>query len=239
MKLALIGYGRMGKEIEKIAIERNHEVVLKIDIDNKDDLNPEKLKDVDVAIEFTIPENAYDNIMECFATHVPVVCGTTGWLDKYYDVTDFCSKNSQAFFYAANFSLGVNIFLKVNKYLSKIMNNFSEYNVEIEETHHTQKLDSPSGTAIRIASDILSNIDRKKAWEEETTDKENNINILAKRIENVPGIHTVSYESDIDLIEITHSAKTRKGFALGAVMAAEFIYGKKGVYSMDDLLNIS
>ncbi len=238
MKIALIGYGKMGKEIEKVALERNHDIVLKIDIDNYNELTNEKLKKVDVAIEFTTPESAYENIMACFDAQIPVVSGTTGWLNKFYEVKDFCEKNNQAFFYAANFSIGVNIFFKINQFLAKIMNNFNEYNVEIEETHHAQKIDAPSGTAIRLADDILSNIDRKKKWELETLDKINNINILAKRIGNLPGIHTVNYNSDIDSINITHSAKSRKGLALGAVLAAEFIKDKKGIYSMDDLFNI-
>ncbi|MBN2520210.1 MAG: 4-hydroxy-tetrahydrodipicolinate reductase [Bacteroidales bacterium] len=238
MKIALIGYGKMGKEIEKVALERNHEIVLKIDIDNYNELTSDNLKNVDVAIEFTTPESAYDNIMACFDAQIPVVSGSTGWLNKFYQVKDFCEKNSQTFFYAANFSIGVNIFFKTNQFLAKIMNNFNDYNVEIEETHHTQKLDAPSGTAIRLADDILSNIDRKKEWELNTSDKINKINILAKRIGNVPGIHTVNYDSEIDSIHITHSAKSRKGFALGAVLAAEFIKDKKGIYSMNDLLNI-
>ena len=238
MKIALIGYGKMGKEIEKVALERNHEIVLTIDINNPQDLTSANLKKADVAIEFTVPDTAYNNIMACFDAQIPVVCGTTGWLNKFYELTEFCEKNCQTFFYAANFSIGVNIFFKVNKFLAEIMNNFESYNVEIEETHHTEKLDSPSGTAIRTADDILSNIDRKKTWEKNTSDKKNNINITAKRIANIPGIHKVIYESDIDVVNIEHSAKSRKGFALGAILAAEFIKNKKGNYSMDDLLNI-
>jgi len=238
MKIALIGYGKMGKMIEKIATQRGHDIGLVIDIDNQSDLNAENLKNIDVAIEFTIPENAYNNIMECFGAHIPVVSGTTGWLEKFYEVTEFCEKNNQTFFYAANFSLGVNIFFKLNQYLAKIMNNFKEYNIDIEEIHHTEKLDSPSGTAIRLANDILSFIERKEKWEENTSDKKKNINIDAKRIENVTGTHIINYDSKIDKITITHEAKNREGFALGAVLAAEFIANKKGVYSMNDLLNL-
>ena len=238
MKIALIGYGKMGKMIERIAIQRGHKIGLVIDINNQSDLNTENLKNTDVAIEFTTPDTAYDNIMECFSAHIPVVSGTTAWLERFYEVTEFCEKNNQTFFYAANFSLGVNIFFKLNQYLAKLMNKFNEYNVDLEEIHHTEKLDSPSGTAIRLADDILSYIDRKENWEENASDIEKNINIVARRIENVTGTHIINYRSKIDKITISHEANNREGFALGAVLAAEFIVDKKGVYSMNDLLNL-
>ncbi len=238
MNIALIGYGRMGKEIEAAAKERNHEIPLIIDIDNSNELNEQNLKNIDVAIEFTIPESAFNNIMTCFNANVPVVSGTTGWLDNYETVKSYCDSQGKTFFYAPNYSIGVNILFKVNAYLAKIMNNFSNYEVGIEETHHKYKLDSPSGTAIKLANDIIQRIDRKKLWEEDTDLNDETINIHAIREDNIPGIHTITYDSDIDSISLTHSAKSRKGFALGAVMAAEFTKDKSGLYSMDDLLQI-
>ena len=237
MKIALLGYGRMGKAIEKIAQERNHEIVLKIDIDNTDELTPENLRKAQVAIDFSVPDSAYSNIMLCFEANVPVVSGTTGWLDRYDDVTSYCRKNGKSLFYASNYSIGVNIFFEINRQLAGIMNQFPEYDVSLEETHHMHKLDAPSGTAISIAEDVLKNIERKTQWELDTSETKDKLRISAIREGEIPGIHTVTYDSEIDCIEIKHSAKSRKGFAMGAVLAAEYIHAKKGVFSMKDLMN--
>ncbi len=238
MNIALLGYGKMGKEIEKIAIERKHKIGLIIDITNPQDLTPDNLKKVDVAIDFTVPDVAYKNIICCFDTNIPVVSGTTGWLNKWDNVINICREKNQTFFYASNFSLGVNVFFHINKRLAQLMNPFDNYNVMIEEIHHTQKLDAPSGTAITLAKDIISSIDRKTSWELNTESTPEILKIKAVREGEVPGTHIVTYNSDIDYIEIKHLAKSRKGFALGAVVAAEFIYGKKGIYTMDDLLKL-
>ncbi len=237
MKIALIGYGKMGKIIEQVAIARGHEIVSKIDVDNQDDFNSPAFKSADIAIEFTAPAVAIQNYRRSFASGVSVVSGTTGWTDKIEEVKSICNEKGLAFFWSSNFSLGVNVFFAINKYLAKIMNQFPNYNVEMTEIHHTQKLDAPSGTAITLAEDILENIDRKSAWElndESTNDK---LAIYAIREGQVPGIHTIKYESNIDSISITHDAKSREGFALGAVLAAEFTRGKKGFLGMQDLFN--
>ncbi len=237
MKIALIGYGKMGKIIEQVAIARGHEIVSKIDVDNQDDFNSPAFKSADIAIEFTAPAVAIQNYRRSFASGVSVVSGTTGWTDKIEEVKSNKNKKGLAFFWSSNFSLGVNVFFAINKYLAKIMNQFPNYNVEMTEIHHTQKLDAPSGTAITLAEDILENIDRKSAWElndESTNDK---LAIYAIREGQVPGIHTIKYESNIDSISITHDAKSREGFALGAVLAAEFTRGKKGFLGMQDLFN--
>jgi 4-hydroxy-tetrahydrodipicolinate reductase len=236
MRIALIGYGKMGHEIEQIAIARNHSFPLIIDIDSTHNLTVENLRKTDVAIEFSNPETAAGNIKKCFEAGVPVVCGTTGWLHKYDEIISECLKTNNTFLYSSNFSLGVNIFFKVNTFLAKIMNSFPQYEVEMEEVHHTQKLDAPSGTAISLANDILKNIDRKTEWQLDGQDNAQKLKINAIRRDTVPGIHTIKYESEVDFIEITHSSKNRKGLALGAVIAAEFIAGKKGVFTMDDLL---
>ncbi len=238
MKIALIGYGKMGKEIESIALERNHEIITRIDQKCGEPFDSQKVEQCDVAIEFTAPESAYDNYINAFKAGVPVVSGTTGWLDKLGDVKQKCNEYEQAFFYASNFSLGVNVFFEINRQLAKIMNNFEQYDIELEETHHTQKLDAPSGTAISLAEDIIKKVERKSTWVKEKATEKNQLPIRAKRIENVPGIHEVIYDSDIDFIQIKHSAKSRKGFALGAVLAAEFLKDKKGIYGMKDLLNL-
>lgn len=238
MKIALVGYGKMGKEIEQIALERGHEITLIIDRDNPEDLNPERLKNVDIAIEFTMPTVAYHNFMKCFAGNTPVVSGSTGWLDKMTDIKQACT-DGQRFFYASNFSLGVNIFFALNKKLAAMMNPYSEYETEMEEIHHTQKLDSPSGTAITLAEGIIEELSRKNKWEEAENTDTDTIKIEAKRIENVPGTHIVTYDSEIDEIKISHRAKNRKGFALGAVLAAEFLNKQNaGLYSMQDLLGL-
>ncbi|MBA7519326.1 4-hydroxy-tetrahydrodipicolinate reductase [subsurface metagenome] len=238
MKIALIGYGRMGKEIEAIALKRNHEIVLKIDIDNPHEFSIENLQEADVAIDFSVPSSAYTNIMRCFNANVPVVCGTTGWLDKYTEIVNTCKKKNCTFFYASNFSVGVNLLFKLNKHLAKMMNKLPDYDVEIEEIHHIHKLDTPSGTAITLAKSIIEELERKKDWKPGTDDNKQTIHITSKRENEIPGIHAINYESEVDFIEIRHSAKSRKGFAVGAVLAAEFIYNKKGVYSMDDMMEV-
>jgi 4-hydroxy-tetrahydrodipicolinate reductase len=238
MKIALLGYGKMGKEIEQLALQRNHEIKLIIDVNNKQDFTVDNLKKCDVAIDFSIPESAFDNILKCFEAGLPIVCGTTGWMSKFEEAVDLCKKNDGCFFYASNFSLGVNIFFKLNNYLAQIMDKFPAYDVEMEETHHIQKLDAPSGTAISLAEGILKNLTRKKSWKLGNTDNESELKIDAIRKDTVPGIHTIVYDSAVDYIEITHSSKNRKGLATGAMMAAEFIKGKKGVYGMEQMLNI-
>ncbi|HNX88995.1 MAG TPA: 4-hydroxy-tetrahydrodipicolinate reductase [Paludibacteraceae bacterium] len=236
MKIALIGYGKMGKIIERIALERGHEIVSIIDVDNRQDFKSEAFKSADVAIEFTIPKVALDNYQQAFEAGVAVVSGTTGWADQQEKVKADVLKNGYTLFWSSNFSLGVNIFMAVNKYLAKIMNQFPEYNVEMTEVHHTQKLDAPSGTAITLAEGILDNIDRKTGWVKEIQQNDNELAIKSIREGQVPGIHTIRYESFADIIEITHDAKSREGFALGAVLAAEFTCGKKGFLGMDDML---
>jgi len=236
MKIALIGYGKMGKEIEQVAIERNHSISLIIDINNPDDFTAQNLQKADVAIEFTRPETAVNNIRKCFAANIPVVAGTTGWLEHFDAIKNECIAGENSLFYASNYSLGVNIFFKINQFLAKIMNNFEQYEVDIEEIHHTQKLDAPSGTAISLANDILKVVERKKRWELDEQDDAAALCIKAIRKDSVPGTHTVKYNSTVDYIEMTHCAKSRKGFALGAIIAAEFIAGKKGCFNMEDLL---
>ena len=230
MKIALLGYGKMGKVIEKIAVSRGHEIVLKKDADN----TFEGLKNADVAIDFSLPEVAVCNITECLQTNIPIVCGTTGWLDKFQEMVDLCKLKNGSFIYASNFSLGVNIFFELNDYLSKIMSKFNDYKVSIEEIHHTQKLDSPSGTAISLANRIIENSNLTN-WTLENS-KQNELPIKVIREENVPGTHSVFYDSEVDFIEIKHEAKSREGFALGAIIAAEFIYNKKGVFTMKEVL---
>ncbi len=236
MKIALIGYGKMGKTIEQIALSRGHEIVSRIDIDNQEEFESEAFKSADVAIEFTAPKVAVQNYKRAFQAGVSVVSGTTGWTEQMPEIQTLCEQKNVAFFWASNFSLGVNIFFAVNEYLARIMNQFPAYQVSMEETHHTQKLDAPSGTAITLAEGILNNIDRKNNWqlsEEKAADPI--LAIKAIREGTVPGIHTIQYESDFDYITITHDAKNRNGFALGAVLAAEFTYGKKGCLGMKDM----
>ncbi|MCX2839623.1 4-hydroxy-tetrahydrodipicolinate reductase [Salinimicrobium sp. MT39] len=232
MKIALLGYGKMGKTIERLAVERGHEIVLKVDndIDNAD------LSRADVAIDFSVPDAAFKNITACFEKQVPVVSGTTGWLKRYDEAVEICKKQEAAFIYASNYSLGVNLFFELNRNLAKLMQRFSEYNVAIEEIHHTQKLDAPSGTAITLAEQIIENSD-KTGWQLDSI-RENEIPVTAKRIENVPGTHTISYNSEVDTIKIEHVAHSRDGFALGAIIAAEWLQHKKGVFSMKDVLGL-
>jgi 4-hydroxy-tetrahydrodipicolinate reductase len=230
MKIALLGYGKMGQVIEQIAIKRGHEIVLK-----KDEYNTfEGLSKADVAIDFSVPTAAIDNISNCFHAGVPVVSGTTGWLEKYDDMVALCLEKKGAFISSSNFSLGVNLFFELNDYFAKMMTRFEDYSIEMEEIHHTQKLDAPSGTAISLAKGIIAN-SKYQNWTLENP-ATNEIAITAKRIADVPGTHTVSYKSDIDRIDITHTAHNREGFALGAVVAAEWLVGKQGVFSMKDVL---
>lgn len=238
MKIAIIGYGKMGKVIEQIALSRDHKIVTIIDIAQNNQARFKELKEADVAFEFTNPDSAVKNILECFKLNVPVVCGTTGWNKELKSVKSECEKLNVAFFYASNFSLGVNILFEINKRLAEIMNNFDDYDVEITETHHLQKLDSPSGTAITLANDIIDNIKRKVIWKNNAKSKRNILNIISKREEKVPGTHTIKYESGVDKLEFTHEAKSRQGFGLGAVLAGEFIQNKKGIFNMQDLLNL-
>lgn len=237
MKIALIGYGKMGKEIERIALDRGHSIVSIIDENNLSGFDSDEFKGADVAIEFTTPASAMNNFRKCFAAGVPVVAGTTGWLENMPEVKDACENKGQTFFYASNYSLGVNIFFAVNKYLAKIMNQFPDYTVKMEEVHHIHKLDAPSGTAITLAEGIIENVDRKTDWHLETESKPSDLAIHCIREGEVPGIHQVFYESEADIISIKHDAKNRKGFALGAVLAAEFTHGKKGFLGMQDMLN--
>jgi 4-hydroxy-tetrahydrodipicolinate reductase len=237
MNIALIGYGKMGKEIEQIAIAHGHKVVLKVDISNAASYSVEDLKKADVAIEFSTPEAAIDNIYKCFEANVPVVVGTTGWLNRLDEVKAKCAATNQTLFYTSNFSIGVNLFFKLNQYLAKLMNNYPDYNVVMEEIHHIHKLDSPSGTAISLANQVIDNYELKEKWVNHETEHKNELAIISKRINEVPGTHTVTYGSGVDEISITHTAHNRKGFAKGAVVAAEWVQGKKGVFGMNDILS--
>jgi len=237
MKIALIGYGKMGKTIERIATERGHEIVSIIDIENIEDFDTDAFKSADVCIEFTAPKVALNNIRSAFKSGVPVVCGTTGWTEHLPALKKEIENHGYTLFWSSNYSLGVNIFAAVNKYLAKIMNSYPIYNVEMTEVHHTQKLDAPSGTAITLAEGILENIDRKTVWVNEAEKNDNELSIISVREGQVPGIHTIRYDSDVDFIEIKHELKNRDSLALGAVIAAEFTAGKKGLLGMNDLLN--
>lgn len=238
MKLAIFGYGKMGKEIEQIALSRDHQILLKIDENNINKITADDFKEIDVAVEFSKPESAFSNINLCFDYNIPVVSGTTGWLDQLNVVLERCKKEDQGFFYASNYSLGVNLFFHLNQFLAKMMNDFVDYDVVIEETHHTQKIDAPSGTAITLAEGILQENKQKKSWMKEESTDNSIIPVKSYRIGQVPGNHKIIYESDFDKITIEHDAKSRKGFAMGAVLAAEFMIGKKGYYSMKDLIKI-
>ena len=236
MKIALIGYGKMGKIIEKIAIGRGHEIVSIIDVDNTDDFDSPAFKSADVAIEFTQPHVALSNYRRAFASGVAVVSGTTGWTDELPALKKEIQDGNKTLFWSSNFSLGVNVFMAVNKYLAGIMNQFPNYNVEMTEIHHTQKLDAPSGTAITLAEEILERLDRKNVWVKETEANPTEMAIKSIREGQVPGIHTIRYESEVDSITITHDTKNREGLALGAVVAAEYTAGKKGFLGMKDML---
>ena len=237
MNIALFGYGKMGKAIEKIALQRGHVITQKLGKGNS--LHPEN---IDVAIDFSLPEAAVTNISSCITTGIPVISGTTGWLDQYEDMVSLCTKNKGAFLYASNFSVGVNLFFELNKKLASLMNNQKDYNVSLEEIHHTQKLDAPSGTAITVANGIIENAQYKDWYLLEARQQEfsnTHVPIRSVREGTVPGTHTVTYKSVIDTITISHEAHSREGFALGAVVAAEWLLGKKGVFSMRDVLNLS
>lgn len=236
MKIALLGYGKMGKSIEEIAISRGHEIILIIDLTNSADFTKENILQADVIIEFTSPESAYQNVKKCIDFGATIVCGSTGWTEKLNEVQELCIAKNAALFYASNFSIGVNIFFELNKKLASLMNEHSDYDIQIEEIHHTQKKDSPSGTAITIAEQILEHIPRKKEWVNSISDNPNHLEILSERRDLVAGTHKITYSSPIDAIEITHTAHSRKGFAMGAVLAAEFIVNKKGCFTMKDVL---
>lgn len=240
MKIALIGYGKMGRMIEEIALERGHEIVCKIDIDNQEDFDSDAFKSADVAIEFTNPKVAYDNYLKAFSHNVKVVSGSTGWLKEHgEDVKRLCTEGGQTLFWASNFSVGVAIFSAVNRYLAKIMNGFAAYDVKMEETHHIHKLDAPSGTAITLAEEIISNMDRKEEWtltnDSDAEPSATQLPITSFREGEVPGIHSVIYDSEADMIKITHDAHSRKGFALGAVLAAEYTKDHSGLLTTSDL----
>ena len=237
MKIALIGYGKMGKEIEKIAQNRGHSIHLIIDLDNAIDTQSDKFRECDVAIEFTNPSSVISNIYASFDANVPIVIGTTGWHEDLDHITEKCITGNNALFHASNFSVGVNLFFAINEYASKIMNSFSDYEVSMQESHHIHKLDAPSGTAISLADIITENLDQKDSWTLENAEK-NQIPINVTREGEITGFHEINYESVVDTIKLSHNAKSRTGFALGAVLAAEFIINKQGVYSMKDLLGV-
>ena len=236
MNIALLGYGKMGKEIETSAIGRGHSIVLKVDIENATSYTVDELKKADVAIEFSTPDTALNNIYKCFEAGVPVVVGTTGWLDSLAEVEAKCKETNQTLFYASNYSIGVNLFFKLNEYLAKMMNSFPDYKVTMKEIHHIHKLDSPSGTAISLADQVIKQMEDKTKWVNAPADNPGELYIESERIDEVPGTHTVSYSSFVDNISMTHKAHSREGFATGAVIAAEWSIGKKGVFGMNDLM---
>jgi len=235
MKIALIGYGKMGKEIEAIALQRGHEIVLKVNRSNSETLKKEDYLKADVAIEFSTPHTVTKNVEQCFNVGLPVVVGTTGWYQHFETVKEDCLKKNGALFHATNFSLGVNLFFKVNTYLAELMNKYPDYDVSMEEIHHVHKLDKPSGTAITLANQVISKISRKTNWSMDEK-KKDTLFIKDVREGEVPGTHIIKYQSAVDDIEIMHKAHNRKGFALGAVIAAEFLKGKKGIYTMNDII---
>jgi len=235
MKIALLGYGKMGKEIEYIALQRNHTIVLKVDETNADTYSFEALQNADIAIEFSTPHTVINNITKCFEAQVPIIVGTTGWYDHFSEIEKKCTEKNGTLFYASNFSIGVNLFMKVNSHLAELMNQYPNYEVKMEEIHHIHKLDKPSGTAITLANQIIEKLDRKTNWSTSEF-KNDTLFIEDKREGEVPGTHIIKYTSEVDDIEIMHKANNRKGFALGAVVAAEFLKGKKGIFTMNDLL---
>ncbi len=236
MKLALIGYGKMGRAIEAIAVDRGHTVLLRVSSGNQQELAADRLKEADAAIEFTGPESAYNNIIHGLDAGIPIVCGSTGWLGQLDAVRQYCQQKNGTFLYASNFSVGVNIFFELNKRLAALMSTHPEYEPKITEIHHTEKKDAPSGTAITLAEQLLEKIHRKKGWVNHISDNLDELEILSERRDPAPGTHIVAYGSAIDMITITHEAHSRKGFATGAVLAAEFLAGKKGIYRMSDVL---
>ena len=237
MKIALIGYGKMGKAIEEIAVQHGHEIVLKIDIGNLHEFTQERLENADVAIEFSSPHSAFDNVMKCLQYETPVICGSTGWLDRLDEVKAYCNSHpGAAFLYSSNYSIGVNIFFELNRKLASMMAEHPFYDVSMAEIHHTQKKDAPSGTAISLAEQIIDQVKRKKLWVNHISDNPDELEIISERIDITPGTHSVKYSSLVDNIEIIHTAHSRMGFANGAVLAAEFINGKNGIFSMKDVL---
>lgn len=233
MNIAIIGYGKMGKAIEQIALQRNHTIVLKIDTNNNiDDLLKHK---IDVAIEFSTPETAFNNILFCIQNNIPVITGTTGWLDKYDEVVGLCNEKNGSFLQSSNFSIGVNIFFELNKRMAQIINSYPDFEVKVHEEHHIHKKDAPSGTAIKVAENIIENLDRKQSWTKENA-TQNQILITSTREGEIFGNHFVTYETPIDTIEISHKAQNRNGFATGAILAAEYIHDKKGVFTMSDIM---
>jgi 4-hydroxy-tetrahydrodipicolinate reductase len=236
MNIAIVGYGKMGKIIEEVAISRGHAVDVKIDLNNLHDFNREVFAAIDVTIEFTGPHTAFDNVMKCLEMKMPVVCGSTGWLERLPEIENECTNNNGAFLYASNFSVGVNIFFEINKHLARLMSGQPQYEIDIKEIHHTQKKDAPSGTAITLAEQVIENVPRKDKWVNTQSISSNELGIVSERTDPSPGWHEVNYHSDIDEIKIVHNAFNRNGFALGAVLAAEFIHGKNGIFTMKDVL---
>ena len=238
MKIALIGYGKMGKAIESIALSKGHEIVLKIDIQNNQDFTEAALQKADVAIEFTGPHSAFENVKKCIAWGVPVVSGSTGWLDQWAEIKDLCAEKNGTLIYSSNYSIGVNLFFELNKQLAQLMESYNSYDVSMTEVHHTEKKDAPSGTAISLAEQILTNLGRKNKWVNAASANSNELVIQSERIDPAPGTHMVKYSSEVDDIEIIHTAHTRIGFASGAVLAAEFAFEKKGIFTMKDVLGL-
>ena len=238
MKIALVGYGKMGKAIEEIAVQKGHEIVLKIDVSNLVDFTKENLSKADIAIEFTSPHTAFENIKKCIDFGIPIISGSTGWTDKLSLINQYCIEKKGSFLYASNYSIGVNLFFELNTYLAKLMSKHNDYNISLTEIHHTQKKDAPSGTAITLAEQIINNISEKKSWVNQSSNKVDEVEIISQRIDPAPGTHTIKYSSKIDDIEITHTAHNRIGFASGAVLAAEFISNKKGIFTMKDVLGL-
>jgi len=236
MKITLLGYGKMGKEIEKAAIEKGHEIFLKIDSEKDWQTYENVFAQSEIAIDFSMPDTAVANIKKCFKSNIPVVEGTTAWYNQLDEIKSLCKQKNQALFFASNYSIGVNIFFEINKQLASIMNNYESYEPSIEESHHIQKLDAPSGTAITLANEIIEKIERKKKWIKEFSQDPNELAIKSIREGNIPGTHSIFYDSPTDVLEIKHTAKNRKGFAFGTVLAAEFLLGKTGFFTMEDLL---
>lgn len=238
MRIALIGYGKMGQMIEQLATERGHEVVLRINIDNTEDFTQQNIAGADVAIEFTGPDSAYENVKKCIDFGVPVVSGSTGWNDNLPEIKHYCLEKNGSFLHTSNFSIGVNIFFQINTLLAQLMANQPAYDVVIKEVHHTQKKDAPSGTAVTLAEQVLANLLRKSSWTNSSPTAPHELEVISERIDPAPGTHYVKYTSDVDEIEIIHTAHNRKGFALGAILAAEYIADKKGIFSMKEVLGL-
>lgn len=238
MKIAIIGYGKMGKAIEEIAVAKGHEIILKIDAANTSDFTKENIQNADVAIEFTGPQSAFENITKCIQWGVPVVSGSTGWLDNFEKAKKLCEEKKGCLLYASNFSIGVNLFFEINKQVAALMEPYDNYDVSMTEIHHTEKKDAPSGTAISLAEQILAKIGRKNKWVNEPSNEASNLIIRSERIDPAPGTHSIIYNSPIDSIEIKHTAHTRKGFAGGAVLAAEFVHKKIGIFTMSNVLGL-